>query len=119
VVNIGLCVLLVPTLGLDGAALASAISYVVLTMGYLVIGARAWPVRFEVRRLVVCALSVVGVVVVLRAAPDLPLLLRALLPVAFVGVVLGVGGVTAADRTLVRVLLTRQEADPGEPASPR
>jgi O-antigen/teichoic acid export membrane protein len=118
VVNIGLCLLLVPALGLDGAALASAVSYIVLTAGYLVMGARAWPVPFEARRLAVAAVGVVAVVLVLRAAPGLPLPVRALLPVAYAGLVPAVGGVTAADRTLVRVLFTRQVQGPAGPGSP-
>jgi O-antigen/teichoic acid export membrane protein len=119
VVNIGLCLLLVPTLGLDGAALASTVSYLVLTGLYLALGSRAWPVRFESRRLAVAVLGVVAVSALVRAVPDLPLGVRALLPVGYVGLVLLLGGVTAADRTLVRVLLTRSGRTSASPSSPR
>jgi O-antigen/teichoic acid export membrane protein len=48
--NVGLNLALIPPLGMIGSAWATAISYVYLTLAYLVTSQRLWPVAFEVRR---------------------------------------------------------------------
>jgi O-antigen/teichoic acid export membrane protein len=112
VVNVCLCLALIPAAGLDGATWASSTSYLVLTGSYLLLGARAWPIRLERRRLAVSFGAVVGIVLLVQQASDMPLVVRALLPVVYVLLVLVGGGVTEADRSLFRVLTQRAVAEP-------
>jgi hypothetical protein len=94
------------------------VSYFVLTGLYLALGSRAWAVRLEGRRLTVAAATVVAVAALVRLAPDLPALLRALLPVGYAACVLVLGGITHTDRVLLRVFTERGQAGP-QPGSPR
>ena len=104
VVNVLLAVLLVPWLGMFGAALASLLGYVVLTCSYLVASQRLWPVVLERRRL----LGTIGVLLAATTAASLlrteALVFRLLLLPSFVLLTAVVAGVTDRDRRLLTEL---------------
>jgi O-antigen/teichoic acid export membrane protein len=100
VVNIGFAIALVPPLGMIGAALAGVLGYGVLTTSYLWISQRLWPIELEKRRLLVICASLAVTVALTSDVVHLPLAVRALMPLAFVGVVLGLAGITDMDRRI-------------------
>ena len=51
IVNVGLCFLLIPDHGIIGAAIATAISYVVLPIGVFLASQRYYPIKYEYGRL--------------------------------------------------------------------
>jgi O-antigen/teichoic acid export membrane protein len=81
-VNVGLNFWLVPAYGMVGAAIATAIAYVVLFVGMALYAQHVYPVAYQWRRVVTC----VGVAVALTVAarvPDLPLAPSLLLVAAY------------------------------------
>jgi O-antigen/teichoic acid export membrane protein len=100
-VNVVLAVLMVPWLGMVGAALASLLGYVVLTSTYLVASQRAWSVVLERRRL----LGAIGVLLVTTtAAAELrteSLGLRLLLLPSMVVLTVLAAGVNERDRRVL------------------
>jgi O-antigen/teichoic acid export membrane protein len=71
-VNIGLNFWLVPAYGMVGAAIATAISYVVLFVGMALYAQSVYPVHYQWRRVVTCVGAAVALTVAARV-PDLPL----------------------------------------------
>jgi O-antigen/teichoic acid export membrane protein len=110
VVNVAAALALVPPFGIVGAAGATLIGYLVLTMFYLWASQRLWAIHVEHRRLTVVAvlLGLVGVVTTLRV--DDPVQLRAVVPVAFIAFSLLLAGVRPEEKSAIiglRALLRR------------
>jgi O-antigen/teichoic acid export membrane protein len=105
--NVAAAVTLVPPFGIVGAAAASLVGYLLLTLTYLWSSQRLWPMRLEPRRLLVlmALLLVVGVVTTVRR--DDPFLLRALVPVAFVVLSPLLAGLRPDERIALRRIRTR------------
>jgi O-antigen/teichoic acid export membrane protein len=61
--NVGLNLALIPPFGMIGSAWATAISYVYLTLAYLVTSQRLWPVAFEVHRSIAIVVATLLIVV--------------------------------------------------------
>jgi O-antigen/teichoic acid export membrane protein len=110
VVNVAAAIALVPPFGIVGAAGATVVGYLVLTLSYLWFSQRLWAIRLEHRRLavVVVLLAMVSAVTTLRG--DDSLLVRATVPIAFVGLSLLFAGIRPEERSAVvglRELLRR------------
>lgn len=61
-VNIALNVVLIPSFGMIGAAAATAIAYVTLTIAYMVASERVWHVAYETRRTLTVAVLTIAFV---------------------------------------------------------
>jgi O-antigen/teichoic acid export membrane protein len=89
VINVALNVLFVPQWGMMASSWATAVTWLFLTLAYLSVSQRLWPVAFEKRR----SLTVVGLVVVFTVVamylPELPffkgVVLKSLYCLVFVG----------------------------------
>ena len=82
-VNVGLNFWLIPAYGMVGAAIATAIAYVVLFIGMAIYAQRVYPVPYQWRRVVTAGAIAVGLTVAARAGglPFVPsLLLVAIYP---------------------------------------
>lgn len=104
VCNVLLALLLVPRLGMAGAAIASLLGYTVLTCAYLVASQRVWRVNLEPRRLAATALTLTLTVVAASLLRSESVWLRLLLVPAYVVAVTLVGGATARDIRILREL---------------
>jgi O-antigen/teichoic acid export membrane protein len=103
-VNVGLNFWLVPRFGMVGAAVSTAVAYVVLFVGMTLYAQRVYPVRYQWRRVVTCVAVGAGLTVAARAA-HLPLAPSALLVLAY-PLVLGVlGFYLPAERQRLRRLV--------------
>lgn len=104
--NILLALLLVPALGMTGAAVASLLGYTVLSVAYLVASQRVWRVDVGVRQL----LATIGVLTVATIAAMLlrtePVLWRLLLVPGYVVATALVGGLGARDRRILAQIAT-------------
>ncbi len=110
VVNVGAALALVPPFGIVGAAGATVVGYLVLTMSYLWSSQRLWAIHVEHRRLAVVAVLLAGVGAVATWRVDDPFLLRAAVPVAFVALSVLLAGVRPEERAAVaglRALIRR------------
>jgi O-antigen/teichoic acid export membrane protein len=105
-VNVVAAVALVPRFGITGAAGASVIGYVLLTLGYLQASQRLWAIRVDKRRLVVLVLLLTAVGIVTTTRLEDPLVLRLLVPVAFVVLSVLLAGVRPAERAAIRNVRT-------------
>lgn len=101
VINVVAALVLVPKWGIVGAAGATVVGYTVLTVSYLWASQRLWAIHVEHRRLtvVVVLLGLVGAVTTTRG--DDPLLVRAIVPVAFVTLTLLLAGIRPEERSAV------------------
>jgi O-antigen/teichoic acid export membrane protein len=71
-VNVALCIALIPSYGMVGAAVATLAAYVVLFLGMVVYAGRVFPVTYEWRR-VITAVAVAAGLAVLGASASPPL----------------------------------------------
>jgi O-antigen/teichoic acid export membrane protein len=83
-VHVGLNFALMPSLGMLGAAISTAVAYVLLAVFYLIVSQRLYPTKYEERKVVLTALlatgiGVLGVVPLGPAASSVPLKLLAVL----------------------------------------
>ena len=103
-VNVGLNFWLVPRWGMVGAAVSTAVAYVVLFVGMTVYAQHVYPVRYQWRRVVTCVAVGAGLTVAARAA-HLPLALSALLVLAYPLVLGALGFYLPAERQRLRRLV--------------
>jgi O-antigen/teichoic acid export membrane protein len=103
-VNIGLNFWLVPAYGMVGAAISTAVSYVVLFVGMTVYAQSVYPVHYQWRRVVTCVGAAVGLTVAARAG-HLPLATSALLVVAYPFALAVLGFYLPAERKRLRRLI--------------
>jgi O-antigen/teichoic acid export membrane protein len=94
-INLGLNVLLDGPFGMLGAAWATAVSYVALSVGYLFVSQRLWPVPFDRRAILIGAAATVAFTIGAGAIPSLEtipaMLLKCAYGAAFVTVLLASG----------------------------
>jgi O-antigen/teichoic acid export membrane protein len=103
-VNVGLNFWLVPRFGMVGAAVSTAVAYVVLFVGMTLYAQRVYPVRYQWRRVVTCVAVGAGLTVAARAA-HLPLAPSALLVLAYPLVLGALGFYLPAERQRLRRLV--------------
>lgn len=104
-VNVGAALVLVPPFGIVGAAGASLVGYVMLTVAYLLVSQRFWRMHLEMRRLAALVVLLAAASAVTTTRIEDPLGFRALTPVLFIATVLLVAGVTSEERALVARLV--------------
>ena len=102
--NVGLNFWLVPRFGMVGAAVSTAVAYVVLFVGMTLYAQRVYPVRYQWRRVVTCVAAGAGLTVAARAA-HLPLALSAVLVLAYPLVLGALGFYLPAERQRLRRLV--------------
>jgi O-antigen/teichoic acid export membrane protein len=90
VVNVVLCIWLIPRYGMVGAAIATAVAYVVLFVGMTLYAQRVYPVAYQWRRVLTAVGAGVGLTVAARVgglalAPSLLLVLAYPLALALLG----------------------------------
>jgi O-antigen/teichoic acid export membrane protein len=103
-VNVALNFWLVPRWGMVGAAIATAIAYVVLFVGMTLYAQHVYPVRYQWRRVVTCVGVAVGLTVAARGA-DLPLAPSALLVLVYPVALAALGFYLPAERRRLRRLV--------------
>jgi O-antigen/teichoic acid export membrane protein len=103
-VNVGLNFWLVPRFGMVGAAVSTAVAYVVLFVGMTLYAQHVYPVRYQWRRVVTCVAAGAGLTVAARAA-HLPLAPSALLVLAYPLVLGALGFYLPAERQRLRRLV--------------
>ena len=103
-VNVGLNFWLVPRWGMVGAAVSTAVAYVVLFVGMTLYAQHVYPVRYQWRRVVTCVAAGAGLTVAARAA-HLPLAPSALLVLAYPLVLGALGFYLPAERKRLRRLV--------------
>jgi O-antigen/teichoic acid export membrane protein len=103
-VNVGLNFWLVPRFGMVGAAVSTAVAYVVLFLGMTLYAQHVYPVRYQWRRVVTCVAVGAGLTVAARAA-HLPLAPSALLVLAYPLVLGALGFYLPAERQRLRRLV--------------
>jgi O-antigen/teichoic acid export membrane protein len=103
-VNVGLNFWLVPRWGMVGAAVSTAVAYVVLFAGMALYAQHVYPVSYQWRRVVTCVAVAVGLTVAARAA-HLPLAPSALLVLAYPLVLALLGFYLPAERRRLRRLV--------------
>jgi len=69
--NLALNVALVPLWGMLASSWATAISYIFLTLAYLAVAQRLWPVIYETRRVVITGVATLGFTIAAPFLPDL------------------------------------------------
>jgi O-antigen/teichoic acid export membrane protein len=103
-VNVGLNFWLVPRFGMVGAAVSTAVAYVVLFVGMTLYAQHVYPVRYQWRRVVTCVAVGAGLTVAARAA-HLPLAPSALLVLAYPLALGALGFYLPAERRRLRRLV--------------
>jgi O-antigen/teichoic acid export membrane protein len=103
-VNVGLCVVLVPRYGMVGAAIATAIAYVVLFLGMTLYAQRVYPVAYQWRRVLTAVGAGVGLTVAARVG-GLPLAPSLLLVLAYPLALAALGFYLPAERARLRRLV--------------
>jgi O-antigen/teichoic acid export membrane protein len=103
-VNVGLNFWLVPRFGMVGAAVSTAVAYVVLFVGMTLYAQHVYPVQYQWRRVVTCVAAGAGLTVAARAA-HLPLAPSALLVLAYPLVLGALGFYLPAERRRLRRLV--------------
>ena len=103
-VNVALNFWLVPRWGMVGAAVSTAIAYVVLFAGMALYAQHVYPVSYQWRRVVTCVAVAVGLTVAARAT-HLPLAPSALLVLAYPLVLALLGFYLPAERRRLRRLV--------------
>jgi O-antigen/teichoic acid export membrane protein len=103
-VNVGLNFWLVPRWGMVGAAVSTAVAYVVLFVGMTLYAQHVYPVRYQWRRVVTCVAVGAGLTVAARAA-HLQLAPSALLVLAYPLVLGALGFYLPAERQRLRRLV--------------
>jgi O-antigen/teichoic acid export membrane protein len=103
-VNVGLNFWLVPRFGMVGAAVSTAVAYVVLFVGMTLYAQHVYPVQYQWRRVVTCVAAGTGLTVAARAA-HLPLAPSALLVLAYPLVLGALGFYLPAERRRLRRLV--------------
>jgi O-antigen/teichoic acid export membrane protein len=103
-VNVGLNFWLVPRFGMVGAAVSTAVAYVVLFIGMTLYAQHVYPVRYQWRRVVTCVAVGAGLTVAARAA-HLPLAPSVLLVLAYPLVLGALGFYLPAERQRLRRLV--------------
>jgi O-antigen/teichoic acid export membrane protein len=103
-VNVALNFWLVPKYGMVGAAISTAVSYVVLFLGMTAYAQRVYPVQYQWRRVATCVGSAVGLTVAARAA-HLALAPSALLVAAYPLALALLGFYLPAERRRLRRLV--------------
>jgi len=103
-VNVGLNFWLVPHWGMVGAAVSTAVAYVVLFLGMTLYAQHVYPVRYQWRRVVTCVAVGAGLTVAARAA-HLALAPSALLVLAYPLVLGALGFYLPAERQRLRRLV--------------
>ncbi len=83
VLNLGLNLAFVPVWGMLASAWATAVSSAALTLGYALVAARLWPVRYEIRRTALLAAWIVAFTVGAGLLPDLEFALALPLKLAY------------------------------------
>lgn len=104
VVNVGLNFWLVPAYGMVGAAISTAVAYVVLFAGMTWYAQNVYPVRYQWRRVATCVGAAVGLTVAARAA-SLPLAPSFLLVLAYPLALAALGFYLPAERRRLRRLV--------------
>jgi O-antigen/teichoic acid export membrane protein len=105
-VNVVAAVTLVPPFGIAGAAAATVIGYLLLTLGYLHASQRLWPIRVDKRRLPVIVLLLAGVGTITTTRLHDPLAVRLLVPVCFVVLCVLLCGVRPAELAAIKNVRT-------------
>ena len=103
-VNVGLNILLVPRYGMVGAAISTAVAFVVLFVGMTLYAQHVYPVQYQWRRVITCVAAAVGLTVAARAA-DLPLAASFLVVLAYPLVLALLGFYLPAERQRLRRLV--------------
>jgi O-antigen/teichoic acid export membrane protein len=103
-VNVGLNIWLVPRYGMVGAAISTAVAFVVLFVGMTLYAQHVYPVQYQWRRVVTCVAAAVGLTVAARAA-DLPLAPSFLVVLAYPLVLALLGFYLPAERQRLRRLV--------------
>jgi O-antigen/teichoic acid export membrane protein len=107
VVNIVLNVLLVPPLGMMGAAIATIVAYIALFLGMWVNSQRVYPVAYQWRRVITAAV-VAAALTGIAWGLDVPLGVAVALCVAYPFALLPLGFYLPAERRRVRALVLRR-----------
>ena len=103
-VNVGLNFWLVPRYGMVGAAISTAVAYVVLFVGMTLYAQHVYPVQYQWRRVVTAVGVAVGLTVAARAAA-LPLAASFLLVLAYPLALALLGFYLPAERKRLRRLV--------------
>jgi O-antigen/teichoic acid export membrane protein len=103
-VNVGLNIWLVPRYGMVGAAISTAVAFVVLFVGMTLYAQHVYPVQYQWRRVVTCVAAAIGLTVAARAA-DLPLAPSFLVVLAYPLVLALLGFYLPAERQRLRRLV--------------
>jgi O-antigen/teichoic acid export membrane protein len=104
--NIGLCLALVPSYGMMGAAIATVASYVVMFLGMAWWSQRIYPVPYQWRRVATAAAVAIALTVVGKLA-DTGLVLSAVLALAYPLALAPFGFYLPAERRRLRALVAR------------
>jgi O-antigen/teichoic acid export membrane protein len=96
-VDVGLNIALIPRYGMIGAAIATAVAYVVLFVGMVLYAQRVYPVPYQWRRVLTAAAAAVGLTVAARA-PGAPLAVSLLLVAAYPLALFALGFYLPAER---------------------
>ena len=106
VVNVALCLVLIPPYGTVGAAVATLAAYVVLFLGMVVYAGRVFPVAYEWRR-VVTAVALAGGLAVVGAWASPPLVVAVLVGAVFPIVLAPLGFYRPGELARLRGLISR------------
>jgi O-antigen/teichoic acid export membrane protein len=102
-VNVALNFALIPPYGMMGAAISTAVAYVVLFLGMTWNAQRVWPVAYQWRRVVTLGLAAVALVVAGKLL-DVPLAAAVLLIAAYPVLLLLLGFYLPAERARLRAV---------------
>jgi O-antigen/teichoic acid export membrane protein len=103
-VNVGLNFALIPSYGMAGAAISTAVAYLVLFVGMWLNSRRVYPVAYQWRR-VLTAVGAAGALTALGEGFEVPLGVAILLVVAYPLVLLATGFYLPAERARLRRLV--------------
>jgi O-antigen/teichoic acid export membrane protein len=104
-VNVGLNFVLIPRYGMVGAAISTAIAYLILFVGMWIYAQSVYPVAYQWRRNVTAVLLAIALTVVARA-PDLSFAPSLLLVLAYPLLLLPLGFYNVAELGRLRRLAT-------------
>ena len=111
-VNLVLNIALVPLWGMLASAWATTVAYAFLTFGYVVIGQRLWPVRYDMRRSGVALGATIAFTTIGTALPSsssgVAIAMKVAVVVAYTASVVAFGTISRRDVLRVRALLPRR-----------